>query len=230
MSFINFRVLSFIPTKKSYHVHFAVINLHRQDSSWQIIKKICEISDVNGENKTTLKIECVLKVQNMQETFTSFEEYREIVKVNAASLEHPRCLVDGNEMLRFHGTTIACSIGINGSSSLCTLDQCGLCQILRLGFSANQKLHGNVGVSTTSTCRKAIDSISSSKKPFMRKCVIVCRVIAGRINNPLQEIQEISDLGYDSLVKKISCQLDIEELVVLNPRGVLPCFVVMYKS
>ncbi|XP_045821750.1 uncharacterized protein LOC123914592 [Trifolium pratense] len=208
----------------------SVINLQRQDSSWQIIKKICEVNNDNSESKAILQIEHVLKVQNMQETFASFEEFRETTKINAEKLQikHPRCLVDGNEMLRFHGTTIACSLGINGSSNPCTLDQCGLCQILRLGFSANQKFEDTIGVFTASTCGKAFDSIKSLNKPFMRKCVIVCRVIAGRINNPLQEIQEMSDSDYDSLVKSINCQLDIEELIVLNPRAVLPCFVVMY--
>jgi hypothetical protein len=221
-----------LSNKKSHHLYLsAVINLHRQDSSWQIIKKICEVNNENDESKAILQIEYILKVQNMQETYASFEEFREFTKINAEKLQikHPRCLVDGNEMLRFHGTTIACSLGINGSSNPCTLDQCGLCQILRLGFSANQKFQDTIGVFTSSTCGKAIDSIKSFNKPFMRKCVIVCRVIAGRINNPLQEIQEMSYSGYDSLVKNINCQLDIEELIILNPRGVLPCFVVMYK-
>ncbi|XP_027192255.1 uncharacterized protein [Cicer arietinum] len=208
----------------------SVIKLQRQESSWQIIKKICEASNVNGERKA-IEIECVLKVQNTQETFACFEDCREMIKINVEKLQinHLRCLVDGNEMLRFHGTTIACSLGVNDFSTLCTLDHCGLCQILRHGFTAKEGFKDNIGVFTTSTCEKAINSISfTNKPPPMRKCVMVCRVIAGRINNPLQEIQEMNDSRYDSLVKKISCQSDIEELIVLNPRAVLPCVVVIY--
>lgn len=209
---------------------FAVIQLERQDSSWRIIKRICESSYVTGESKGT-HIECILKVSNTQDTFACFEKCREMVKKNVESQQnaHPRCLVDGNELLMFHGTTIACSLGISGSSDLCTLDQCGLCQILRHGFSANQDFHGTTGVFTTSTCAKAIEFVCSSNRPFTRMCVIVGRVIAGRINSSLQDNQEMNHSRYDSLVKKISDQLDIEELNVLNPAAILPCFAVIYR-
>lgn len=209
---------------------FAVTPLHRDDSSWKIIEKICKTIYFNSERKAA-ELECVLKVHSTQKTFALFEKCREMVKINAEEMQngHPRCLVDGNELMRFHGTTIACSLGINDSSSLCTLDQCGVCQIMRYGFSAKQEFNGFVGVITNSTCENAIDSIGSSSVPINRKCVIVCRVIAGRINNPMQEIQEIDDSGYHSLVKKINGQSDIEELSVLNPKAVLPCFVVIYR-
>ena len=212
---------------------FAVIQLHREDSSRQIIEKICQTSNVNSESKAA-QIECVLKVQNTPKTFASFEECRQTAKINAEKLQNrnPRCSADGNELMRFHGATIACSLGVNDSSSLCTFDQCGVCQILRHGFSTNQEFHGAVGVLTTATSGQAFGSISigsSDEEPLMRKCVIVCRVIAGRVHDPLQEIQEVTDSGFDSLVKKISCESDIEELCVLNPRAVLPCFVVIYK-
>ncbi|XP_061338508.1 uncharacterized protein LOC133285306 [Gastrolobium bilobum] len=204
----------------------SVIGLHKEDSSWQIIEKICQGSYVSSESKAA-QIECVMKVQNTQKTFACFEECREMVKninVERKQDKHPRCLVDGNELLRFHGTTVACSLGINGSSSLCTLDQCGVCQILRHGFSTNKELHGAVGAFTAFITGKAIDSIGSSHKPVLRESVIVCRVIAGRVYNPLLEIQGMTDSEFDSFVKT-----DIEELYVLNPRAVLPCFVVIFK-
>jgi len=181
------------------------------------------------------QIECVLRVQSKQRTFASYEECRELVRVRAERLQnqHPRCLVDGNELLRFHGTTLACSLGSNASSSStpCNLDQCGVCQILKHGFSSNQEsFHGALGVCTTSTSGKAIRSICSSNNKYMlRKCVMLCRVIAGRIHNPLQEIKEVTDRGFDSLVKKMRDHSEIEELIVLNPRAVLPCFLVIYN-
>lgn len=83
----------------------------------------------------------------MPKTLACFEEYREIVKINANKLHvnHPRCLADGNELLMFHGTNIACSLGINNSFSLCDLDYCGVCQILRHGFSTNMEFQGAQG-------------------------------------------------------------------------------------
>ncbi|RDX84118.1 Protein BCCIP-like protein, partial [Mucuna pruriens] len=205
----------------------SVIQLEREGSSYKIIKQICQDSYIDCEGKVA-HIGCVLRVQNKQVTFAYFEECREMVRVKSERLqnEHPRCLVDGNELLRFHGTTIACSLGLNASCTLCTLDQCGVCQILRHGFEANQEFHGVLGVYTTCTSGKAIDSISSSNNNSVpRKSVMVCRVLAGRIHhNPPLEIKEMIDHGFDSLVKKMSDQSQIEELIVLNPRAVLPCF------
>lgn len=155
-----------------------------------------------------------------------------MVKAKADKLQrkHPRCVADGNELLRFHGTTIACSLGINSCYSLCTLDYCGVCQILRHGFSTNKEFQGSLGVYTTSTSGKAFDSISimtSHERPFPRKSVIVCRVIAGRIYSPLEEKV---DSEFDSLAEKINGHSDVEELYLLNPKALLPCFVVIYKQ
>ncbi|OIW19142.1 hypothetical protein TanjilG_03632 [Lupinus angustifolius] len=213
----------------------SVIQLHNEDSTWQIIEKICQTSYTNSEIKAT-EIEIVLKVLNHQNAFTSFEECREMARNKSQKLPDklPRCLADGNELLRFHGTTIACSLGMNDdySNSLCTLDQCGFCQILRHGFSTKtQEFNDALGVLTTSSCAKAFELVVSSDELYGRKCVIVCRVIAGRIHNPLQEIQEMitDDSRFDSLVKKINAESDIEELFVLNPSSILPCFVAIYK-
>ncbi|CAL0306202.1 unnamed protein product [Lupinus luteus] len=221
--------------KDDTSVEHSVIQLHKEDSTWQIIEKICQTSYTNSETRAA-EIEIILKVLNHQKAFNSFEGCREMARTNSEKLADklPRCLADGNEILRFHGTTIACSLGINDdySNSFCTLDQCGLCQILRDGFSTKtEEFNDALGVLTTSSCEKAFETIGLSDEVYGRKCVIVCRVIAGRIHNPLQEIQEIitDDSGFGSLVKKINAESDIEELFVLNPSAVLPCFVAIYK-
>ncbi|XP_061370107.1 uncharacterized protein LOC133312847 [Gastrolobium bilobum] len=204
-----------------------------QEDSRQIIEKICGISSVNPENMLG-QIDCILKVQGMPKTLACFEEYREMVKIKADKLQkkHPRCLADGNELLRFHGITVACPLGTNSSYSLCTLEYCGICQILRHGFSTNKESQGALGVYTTSTCGKAFDSIRpSEERPVPRKSVVVCRAIAGRIYSPLEEIQGNVDSGFDSLAEKKSghSDADIEELYLLNPKALLPCFVVIFK-
>ncbi|RDY05315.1 hypothetical protein CR513_10862, partial [Mucuna pruriens] len=217
---------------EAHHIsEHSVIELE-EDSSRQIIETICGTSWVNSENMLG-QIDCILKVLNVPKTFACFEEYREMVKDKADKLQkkHPRCVADGNELLRFHGTTIACSLGINSSYSLCTLDYCGICQILRHGFSTNKEFQGALGVYTTSSSGKAFDSIvTSHERPFPRKSVIVCRVIAGRIYSPLEEIEDKVDLEFDSLAEKMNGYSDVKELYVLNPRALLPCFVVIYKQ
>ncbi|XP_057457833.1 uncharacterized protein LOC130748618 [Lotus japonicus] len=211
----------------------AVTELVEGDSSRKIVEIICRTSWLKSENNCG-RIERVLKVHNMQRTLARFEEYREMVKTKASKLQkkHPRCLADGNELLRFYGTTLACSLGLNGCSSLCLSDKCCVCRIIRNGFSAKKELKGGVGVFTTSTSGRAFETIESfgNEPPSLRKALIVCRVIAGRVHRPLENIQEIaSQTGFDSLAGKVGLYSNIEELYLLNPRALLPCFVVICK-
>lgn len=182
----------------------------------------------------SVRIERVLKVHNMHKTLARFEDYREIVKIKASKLakKHPRCLADGNELLRFYGTTLACSLGINGSSSLCVSDKCCVCRIIRNGFSTKREFKSGVGVFTTSTSGRAFDciEIDQNDDPLIRRALIVCRVVAGRVHRPLENIQDIvGQTGFDSLAGKVGLYSNIEELYLLNPKALLPCFVVICK-
>ncbi|XP_054804033.1 uncharacterized protein LOC129307175 isoform X2 [Prosopis cineraria] len=232
--------LKCVDAVETHHVsQHSVIELDEEDSTRQIIETICRASWSNSQTKSG-KIESLLKVQNTPRTFARFEEYRQMVK-NEAEKSHkkqPRCLADGNELLRFHGTTIACSLGTNGSSSsgLCSSEHCCVCQILKHGSYATNECHGSFGVLTTSTCDKAFESIGSvdsesdNKGPSLRMSVMVCRVIAGRVlYSSLEEIEAVENYGFDSLAEKTSGDSEIEELYVLDARAILPCFVVIYK-
>lgn len=218
---------------ESHHLSkHAVTELVEGDSSRKIVEIICRTSWLKSENHFG-RIERVLKVHNMQRTLTRFEEYREMVKIKASKLpkKHPRCLADGNELLRFYGTTLSCSLGLNGSSSLCISEKCSVCRIIRNGFSAKKELRGGIGVFTTSTSGRAFESIEiPEENPAVRKALIVCRVIAGRVHRPLENIQEMAgQTGFDSLAGKVGLYSNIEELYLLNPRALLPCFVVICK-
>lgn len=210
----------------------AVTELVEGDSSRKIVEIICKTSWLKSENNCA-RIERVLKVHNMQKTLVRFEEYRETVKIKASKLpkKHPRCLADGNELLRFYGTTVACALGANGASSLCTSDKCCVCRIIRNGFSTKKEIKGGIGVFTTSTSGRAFESIEIyEENPCIRKALIVCRVIAGRVHRPLENIQELAgQSGFDSLAGKVGLYSNIEELYLLNPRALLPCFVVICK-
>ncbi|XP_071730191.1 uncharacterized protein [Rutidosis leptorrhynchoides] len=210
----------------------AVTELLEGDSSRKIVEIICRSSWLKAENNSG-RIEKVLKVHNMQKTLAPFEEYRESVKSKASKLpkKHPRCIADGNELLRFYGTTIACSLGLNGESSLCTSDKCCVCRIIRNGFSTISELKGGIGVFTTSTSARAFESIEVyDNGPDTRKALMVCRVIAGRVHRPLENIQEITgQTGFDSLAGKVGLHSNIEDLYLLSPKALLPCFVVICK-
>ncbi|KAI4390108.1 hypothetical protein MLD38_002256 [Melastoma candidum] len=222
----------------------AVTELVEGDSSRKIVEIICRTGLTKSETQCS-RIDKVLKVHNMQKTLARFEEYRETVKIRASKLpkKHPRCLADGNELLRFYGATVSCSLGLSGgsassssASSLCPSEMCQVCRIIREGFSAKREMREGVGVFTTSTSGRAIESIDAGEDEnadpgaTTRKALIVCRVIAGRVHRPIENIQEMAgQTGFDSLAGKVGLYSHIEELYLLNPRALLPCFVVICK-
>ena len=179
------------------------------------------------------KIERILKVHNTNCTIQRFEGCRDAVKIcnNAATKKNPRCAADGNELLRFHCTTLACSIGSRGSSSLCSFGfECGVCTIIRNGFQNKVSSNGR-GVCTTASSGRAHDYLGRSDG---RKAMLVCRVIAGRVRHmvddaPTEEDSE-STSSYDSIAGHNGMYSNLEELHVFNPRAILPCFVVIYKA
>ncbi|KAL5222245.1 hypothetical protein ABZP36_026958 [Zizania latifolia] len=214
----------------------AVTELVEGDSSRKIVEIICRTSLLKSESSGA-RIERVFKVHNTQRTLARFEEYREAVKLKASKLpkKHPRCLADGNELLRFHGATLSCALGGGGGSSLCSSDRCVVCRIIRHGFSAKKEGKASVGVFTTSTSGRAFESIEpvsgGDDKAATRKALLVCRVIAGRVHKPLESFKEFAgQTGFDSLAGKVGPYSNIEELYLLNPRALLPCFVVICKS
>ncbi|CAA0813919.1 zinc finger protein-related [Striga hermonthica] len=218
-----------------YLSNHAVSELSEGDSSRKIVEIICRSTMPKPETQS-VKIDKVLKVHNMQKALARFEDYRETVKIKAGKLpkKHPRCLADGNELLRFHGTTLVCSLGLNGSSSLCVSEKCNVCCIIRNGFLGKREMKkGGIGVFTASTSGRALESIEVGAEDnySVRKALIVCRVIAGRVHRPVESVEEIvGQVGFDSLAGKVGLYSNIEELYLLNPKALLPCFIVICKS
>ncbi|KAF0904649.1 hypothetical protein E2562_036022 [Oryza meyeriana var. granulata] len=228
---------------ESHHLsRHAVTELVEGDSSRKVVEIICKAGWPKSENALG-RVERVLKVHNAERSVARFEEFRETVKGRAARLpkKHPRCLADGNELLRFHATTLSCSLGAGNSSSLCTSGSCSVCRIIRHGFSATREVKDGVGVFTTSTSKRALEGIqetdagagdeAEAANAGVRKALLVCRVVAGRIHRPLENLQEVAaQPGFDSVAGKVGAYASIEELYLLNPRALLPCFVVICKS
>ncbi|XP_027110817.2 uncharacterized protein [Coffea arabica] len=178
----------------------------------------------------------ILKIHCGPKILMRFEEYRECVMSAAAGnggvrRRDERCIADGNELLRFHCTTFLCELGQNGNSSLCNHQYCSVCGIIASGFSPKMD-----GISTLSTSWRAHASIPEDmeeefKYLRVKRAMLVCRVIAGRIGCDPEDADKL-DPGFDSLVGRengVPARLDEEdELLVFNPRAVLPCFVIVY--
>lgn len=155
----------------------AVAELEVGDSSRNVVEIIFRTSWLRQPEPTTsasasagrqLRIERVLKVNNLARTLARFEDYREGVKMRASKLpkKHPRCLADGNELLRFYGARLECellqaAVGA-GSSTLpataaCSSLTCSICKIIRTGFPKIRGPDGaaNRGILTTATSGRA---------------------------------------------------------------------------
>ncbi|KAE8712627.1 hexokinase-2 [Hibiscus syriacus] len=224
-------------------VRHAVSELSPDDSGRNIVEIIFKSSWLKKGNPIC-KIERILKVHNTQRTIQRFEDCRDAVKTRAlnSTKKNPRCAADGNELLRFHCTTLSCSLGARGSSSLCgSIPGCGVCTIIKQGF--HNKGGGvaaaaeSKGVCTTASSGRAHDFLKCTDG---RMAMLVCRVIAGRVKRvaddapPLEEDNSssfsVSTGSYDSIAAYTVVYSNLEELVVFNPRAILPCFVVIYKT
>ncbi|KAI4336789.1 hypothetical protein L6164_015270 [Bauhinia variegata] len=218
-------------------IRHAVSELGPEDSGRNIVEIIFKSSWLKKDSPLC-KIERILKVQNTQRTIQRFEDCRDAVKRLALNTtkKNPRCAADGNELLRFHCTSITCALGARGSSSLCgSVPGCGVCTIIRHGFQGNSGGGGDggdncKGVRTTASSGRAHDSLQRADS---RRAMLVCRVIAGRVKRVADEApseeETVSAGSYDSVAGYAGIYSNLEELTVFNPRAILPCFVVIYK-
>lgn len=218
----------------------AVSELIAGDSGNNIVQIIFKTGWTSGEKIP--KIHRILKIHNSSKILARFEEYRESVKSKAARnggtrKRDERCIADGNELLRFHCSTFLCNLGQSGNSSVCNQQYCSVCGIIRSGFSP--KLDG---ISTLSNSWRAHGTIPEDMEEEFRfmnvkRAMLVCRVVAGRIGSDQDEVDK-EDGGFDSVVGRTAVEggggsltkmVEGEELLVFNPRSVLPCFVIVYS-
>ncbi|KAL2634872.1 hypothetical protein R1flu_006351 [Riccia fluitans] len=217
---------------EAHHItQHAVTELSKGDSSRNVVEIIFRTSWLKKNELPCGKIERILKVHNTQRIVAKFEEYRDAVKMRAAKMQkkHPRCMADGNELLRFFGTYLQCQLGAQGASNLCLNPNCHCCQLIRSGFHSRRE--AGKGIYTTATSGKAHDSISLPEDDLKgKRAMLVCRVIAGRTYKAV-DTEDVTFLpsGYDSIAGESGPYANIDELLVFSSRAVLPCFVVIYK-
>lgn len=223
-----------------------VSELGPEDSGRNIVEIIFKSSWLK-KDRPICKIERILKVHNTQRTIQRFEDCRDAVKTRAlgSTRKNPRCAADGNELLRFHCSALFCDLGSRGSTGLCgSIPACGVCTVIRHGFQS--KPGGPPGVRTTASSGRAHDSFDCGDG--RRRAMLVCRVIAGRVKRisddaaatgtttttATEEENVVSAAAaaasYDSVSRHSGMYSNLEELVIFNPKAILPCFVVIYEA
>ncbi|KAE9595930.1 hypothetical protein Lal_00031127 [Lupinus albus] len=219
------------PESFEYHhaIRHAVSELVPEDTSKNIVEIIFQSSWLKKQSPM-YKIDRILKVNNTQKTLSKFEEYRDSIKDKATqhSKKHPRCIADGNEVLRFHCTTFMCTLGQSGSSNLCNLTpQCKACNIIKNGFKVTGE--ESKGILTYATSGKAHEKVVDESNE--RRAMFLCRVIAGRVKKNGAESDSMEE-EYDSVVvgDDGAYYSNFDELYVFNHTAILSCFVVIYRT
>ncbi|KAI4338485.1 hypothetical protein MLD38_023539 [Melastoma candidum] len=211
---------------ESLALYPALTELHRGHPSRNVVAIIFHTGW--GSRPFPGRVERIFKVQNKPGTVARFEEYRGSVQLRAGPRQSPsrsvhpggrgvvpgarsgdnaRCLADGNEVMGFQ-----CVGGAGGSGAVCDVTAFG---------GATETKGRFVAVRTFSGSGLAHENGGGGKG---RRAMLVCRVIAGRV---LEKgvINPSSDMpaACDSVSRRKG------ELVVLDSRAVLPCFLIIYR-
>ncbi|GLT83640.1 hypothetical protein SLE2022_019170 [Rubroshorea leprosula] len=215
-----FREVLFRPNYPRTQFH----ELKTGDTSRNVVEMIFQRASMEP-SKPPKKIKRVLRVKNSVEVVERFEKYREKVMKNAyeKNKRHPRSMVDGNELLLFFGTTMACCSSRNSKlvSQLCIDPSCRVCRIIHSKFDMEFTRKNGIQLSTRS--EELSDTMVTLQVKKNMRAVIVCRTIAGRIANTVDGIFE----EYDSIGRE-GLNSSLEYLIVRNPCAILPCFVIVF--
>eukprot|EP00257_Ricinus_communis_P021319 XP_015580780.1 uncharacterized protein LOC8277581 [Ricinus communis] len=174
--------------------------------------------------KPSRNIKRVMRVKNSIEILERFEKYREKVKESACKQQktHPRSTVDGNELLRFYGTTMSCcgerSMRV---SELCRDPTCRVCRMVQSNFDTEFTKKNGIRLSTNS--EELTDHMIVFSKGKTERAVLVCRIIAGAVANRVDGGKAECDC-----IESEAQHSNPKSLIVRNPSAILPCFVIVF--
>lgn len=152
-------------------------------------------------------MEALFRVHSASRAVARFEEARAAARAHGAAA---RCGADGNEMMRFQCRAPPADApgGVFGAGV------------------ATCRLGASTSAVRTFACSGAAHASVAGGVAAGRRAMLVCRVIAGRVrpaNEPSPRHVCSSGGGYDSI------DMGNGELVVMDSRAVLPCFLIIYK-
>uniref|UniRef100_A0A3Q7J5L9 PARP catalytic domain-containing protein n=1 Tax=Solanum lycopersicum TaxID=4081 RepID=A0A3Q7J5L9_SOLLC len=191
-----------------------------------IIEKIFLASTTNP-SKQLPTIKKVLRVNNTIDMLEKFEKYRETVKKRSFGQykNHPKITVDGNELLQFHITTMSCCYEhmVINPDELCKDPSCCVCRLIQFSFRTSYNSKNGILLSTNSDvlCEHAN---RVSKGMNVKRAVIVCRTIAGRV---VSKDDVKLDEEYDSISIASGLHSRSQNLVIKDSSAVLPRFIIV---
>ncbi|XP_024534689.1 tankyrase-like isoform X1 [Selaginella moellendorffii] len=178
----------------------------------------------------------ILRVYNPGHRVKRFADYREKLMAQRGSRDE-KIGKNGNEVLRFHGTTVLCGLGTPQQQSLCSNLSCSLCNIILAGFKKKKaKVDGflrfGAGIYVTATSSKANDYVKAygSSSGSRHHAMLVCKVLAGRVFKVTEDRPELvaPPDGYHSVSGEVGGILNFDELVVYDNAAILPQSIIVY--
>lgn len=179
-------------------------------------------------------------------------------KFLAKLAQHRPQLVRNNFVTRrlYHGTYMACSLGLNGETNLCSLADCRLCHILREGFSldaygSNARAHPDLGPGEQTRWGRGLyfaesplvaaeyaQSFACPAGREGRTAILCCQVAVGQGEERWdhEPMRTKPPKGFDSIhgmpadIAHPSAKLHRPEWVVFDPAATLPTQVVLFRD
>ncbi|XP_048527246.1 uncharacterized protein LOC125506484 [Triticum urartu] len=170
-------------------------------------RRVVELIFASGWARTdgAAEVEALFRVHSTARAVARFECARAAARARGEAAGDARCAADGNEMMRFQCRPAAEAGG--GSEVICatvaTCHQAGAARAVRTFAGSG-----------------AADAGAGGGSHEGRRGMLVCRVIAGRVRRGSTDEHPGE---YDS------ADPGDGELVVLDRRAVLPCFLVVYR-
>ncbi|THU94583.1 ADP-ribosylation [Dendrothele bispora CBS 962.96] len=212
-----------------------LVRVDPSDKTYAEVEKLFQKGWKHREKEKPV-IRALYKIISSQRSLDSYAEHKfQIQVVNQLSNYRKRA----NEQFLFHGTSQACSFGMNlSNATLCPIPSCSLCSIIRNSFDVQKCGYGfnhvndrfGRGIYVTSCSSKADDYFSGNPNISDSRVLLVNRVIVGKAAKYRFNATTLTEppCGYNSVIGIPGGDLNYEETVVYHNDAIRPAYVVIY--
>ena len=196
----------------------------------------------NWKTGITPTVSNVLKLQVPSTLHNKYERYKMDVvnRERGRTGPSPSYVKPGNEVIRYHGTSLMCQLGVSNNSKVCNSGVCNGCNILKSGFKTTKAgAHGfnrfGLGLYSTSISSKAHYYSAASENGLGRRnrAMLVCKVVAGRSSSTQTSVGFRESMAppesHDSILGVPGEELHYDELVVYDSRAMIATFLILYS-
>ncbi|KAJ3443318.1 c2h2-like zinc finger protein [Anaeramoeba flamelloides] len=200
-------------------------------SNRSIIYKSVEQQFLNKWSSQPPKILKILKIVMNSQFQKNYKNYQNQIIKKRSLLKYNKEIGPGNERRRFHGTKIACNIGINGKTTFCNESSCAVCNICKKGFLLNLSNGGLFGkglyYSASAEKSKQYTKIAPN---IDHRAIFLVKVVCGAAH-----LIQASNSSLTCPPNNMDCVIfdqngpNKNETIVYNQNAVLPTYLILYK-